>query len=138
MQSRSSRFLRERLGVLRAEALRSGRRVYQLVVVGGVPVTSPRVRGEFSSVADALDAARRFGVSSCVVREWACMDAYRVHVGSVEWLLSWTRVASISNEAAAHSRAAEGGRSGGQRSVPRSDVNLSMPKFASWLIYNPS
>lgn len=123
MQSRSSSFLRERLGVLRAEALRSGRRIYQLVVVGGVPVTSPRVRGEYSSVPAALDVARRFGVSSCVVREWACMDAYRVHVASVEWLLSWERVTSTSSEAVAHSRAAEGVRSGGQRSVPRNDVH---------------
>lgn len=89
--------LRERLGLLRAEALRSGRRVFQLVEIGGVPVTSHRVRGEFSTVVQALDFARRFGCSSCVVREWACMDAYRVHVNSCEWLLSWDRVASISN-----------------------------------------
>lgn len=107
MPVRSSSDLRRRLGLLRVEALRCGRRVFQLVEIAGLPVASPRTRGEFSSVPAALEAARRFGVTSCVVCEWACMDSYRVHVQSVEWLLSWTRGSSISREGVAHSDAGE-------------------------------
>lgn len=85
-----------RLRALRAEAVERGRRVFQLVEIGGVPVRSFVVRGEFATVADALDSARKWGVSSCVVREWACLSGgVRVHINSVEWLLEWVRVRGL-------------------------------------------
>lgn len=91
-----SNCLGERLRLLRAEALESGRRCFQVVELGGVPVRSATVRGEFCDVASALDAARRWGVVSCVVREWACLPGgLRVHVDSVEWLLEWRRVRGL-------------------------------------------
>lgn len=84
-----------RLRSLRASALERGRRVFELVDVGGVRVDAPKSLGVFPNVADALDRARRFGVSVCVVREWAELDGLRVHVDSVEWLLEWVRCASL-------------------------------------------
>lgn len=93
---RSSQSVVERLRSLRAVALERGRRVFQVVELGGVPVRSAVVRGEFCDVASALDAARRWGVVSCVVREWACLPGgLRVHVDSVEWLLEWRRIRGI-------------------------------------------
>ena len=98
--SRKSLNVSERLRSLRSEALRSGKRVFQLVELGGVPVRSFVVRGEFHDVASALASARQWGVSSCIVREWACLPrGFRVHVNSVEWLLEWVRISAIRPEA---------------------------------------
>lgn len=116
-----------RLRSLRAQAIASGRRLFQLVELEGVPVRSFRVRGEFSDVASALQSARKWCVSSCVVREWACLpDGVRVHVNSVEWLLEWRRIAGCGDKQPRGSHSTGGFISpvGGKRSVPGATSKL--------------
>lgn len=96
VRCRSSRVVVDRLRSIRAEAVDRGTRVFELVDVGGVRVDRPASLGTFENVGAALDRARRFGVVSCVVREWSELPGgVRVHVDSVEWLLSWNRVGGL-------------------------------------------
>lgn len=96
VRRRSSCVVVDRLRSIRAEAVDRGTRVFELVDVGGVRVDRPASLGTFENVGAALDRARRFGAVSCVVREWAELPGgVRVHVDSVEWLLSWNRVGGL-------------------------------------------